>query len=278
MAAVSPDRKRSRSSCEYTPTRTDQGDTDTCRFHTISRMIIHLVFDPLIGDMNETELRRYSDFMPLQIPMPPTGTYSVEKCSEKGYFKIMLFYYFFHLAQRLDIRSIKGTRIQELLRMPEIPEVDVHLFDTLKARMKPSVFGYQVQLDNIELLPDIFEKAIKPVLQLGFYLELGLETVITEYDSDDETSIPPGQHIVLIVGSEETQGASEEKVNLVVIKNSWGGAESKAPFEEEILLEDESFSVVDLFFLLPYDLGKYSFDRRNMEELYGLLSGLPPTL
>jgi len=285
MAAVSPpsspSSKKGRtlsprkplSAC--TPTRTDQGDTETCRFHTISRMIIHLVFDPLLGDMNETELEKYRVFMPLKTPMPPEGTYSVEKCSEKGYLKIMLFYYFFHLAQNVDDPSIRGDRIQELLRMPEIPQVDVHLFDTLKARMKSSVFGYQVQLDNTELLPDILKKAINPLLQLGFYIELGLETVITEeYDSDDETGIPPGQHIVLIVGSEEAQGA-EENVNLVVIKNSWGGEESKVPFEEVILLEDESFSVVDLFFLLPYDFGKYSFDRRNMEELYGLLAQIP---
>jgi hypothetical protein len=222
-------------------------------------MIIHLFFDKYLP-MNEEELNDYGRCMPLETP--PTRTYTEADCSKNGYLKIMLFYYFFHLAKKMDIPSIKGNLIQQLLNMPPIEEVDVHLFDGLPRITEP-VFGYQIQLDNPSLLPDILNKVIKPILRSGFYFELGLEEILYE----SEESIPPAQHIVLIVGAESGN---------VGIKNSWGDSLNVVLFDEVIELGDESFKLIDLFFVIPNDYGKYAFHPGNMDELYRLLETTPP--
>ena len=257
MAAVSPERKKKRVQL-FSPTKTIQCD-DTCRFHTISRMIIHLVFDELLP-MNHKELGQYSECMPLTTPM--TDNFSIERCSENGFLKIMLFYYFFYLSKKLDLPSIKGDRIQELLKMPPIDEVDIRLFDHLRDRINKNVFGYHIQLDDSELFPEILERAIKPILRLGVYLELGLQPIIEESDEEDEEAFNPG-HIVLIVAADEYN---------ISIKNSWDDFINHVPFEEVIELEEDSFRTDDIFFVIPNDFGKYEYDNRDMDELYSYLN------
>lgn len=237
----SPDRKKSRT-IPFTPMHTKQGDADTCRFHTLAKLIVRAVFDPLLK-MTEEDTVKYQSCMPLETPM--NATYSEEKCSKNGYLKIMLFYYFFELTQQLDLHSINGPAIQQLLNVELMPP----LFDELKPHINTDWFGYQVQLSDPDLFPLIQEKIIKPVLDSGFYLELGLESERT-------------QHLVLIVGVDDG----------LVIKNSWDDVTTSVPFLDEIELEGEMFSPQELFFILDRDFQEYEFESYQIDMLFRLLN------
>ncbi len=271
-----PKKGRSEPKCKSTPTITDQGDTDTCRFHTLSKMIIHAVFDPFLT-MNDDEETDYKNCMPLKTPTE--RAYSRGTCSEKSYVKIMLFYYFFYLGQQLD-GNIKGRGIQELLTMPRLnpskDSVDERSIAGLR-QVKGPWFGYQIQMEIVHL-PSVLENVIKPLLKLGLYVELGLETEPEEsYDSDEEVVGSPDKHIVLITGADGDH---------VTIKNSWGTDETVHLFDDVVKLEDEHFRLMDIFFILPYDFNSrvtpynpmnYVYDPRNIAELYDAIARISPS-
>jgi hypothetical protein len=184
-----------------TPTKTFQDD-ETCRFHTVSRMIVNVVFDPLLP-MTTEELTLYEECMPLRTPIRPEtlASYSEKRCSRNGYIKIMLFYYFFELAQRTGVPTLEGTVIQKFLALeplvPNVHGINEEVFAHLKDTFSPNWFGFHIQLDDTDLFPEIQERAIRPILRLSGYLELGLE--------DDRPNGKRGRrkHMVLIVGEDE---------------------------------------------------------------------------
>ena len=265
-------------------TRTKQGETTTCRFHTLSKMIIKAIFEDELK-LNDIEDQRYKRCMPLETPLTPRNikNYSEQKCSRNGYIKIMLFYYFFYLAQQMDIH-VNGTGIQALLAMPplgpldpDIPKIDESVFDRFRPlAVKTPFFGYQIMLDDINL-DLILRHVIIPVLKLGFYLELGLVSTIkdvsaetddsVDLDASDEEGVRPSKHIVLIVGVERDK---------VIIKNTWNDAENLISFVPAIELEREHFKAYDLFFILPHNFGKYIYNLRDIEQLYGAIASLRP--
>ena len=253
-----------------TPTKTVQED-DTCRFHTVSRMIVNVVFDPLLP-MSPAELKLYEDCMPLKTPVTPEilASYSEERCSRNGYIKIMLFYYFFELAQRTGVPTLQGTVIQDFLALEplHVPGINEEAFAHLRGTFDPHWFGFHIQLDDEDLFPEIQERAIRPILLLSGYLELGLE--------DDKPKGKRGrqQHMVLIVGEDERG---------IHIKNSWGKLLDIKPFQKKIIFggigeKKDVFNAIDLFFILPVASTQYSFHPFNMDLLYDLLSKIQPRL
>ena len=188
------------------PTQTLQDDS-TCRFHTLSRMIIKSVFDPLLP-MTPEDLTLYAKCMPLKSPITTEelSAYSEETCSKNGYIKIMLFYYFFESAKRTGLPTLQGDVIKDLLALrplePSVVGINEKVFDELRGKFDPNWFGYQIQLDYYPGEPaayfdEIQKKAIRPILRLGGYLELGLE----DYKEDRKRGRQ--KHIVLIVGEDE---------------------------------------------------------------------------
>ena len=266
-------------------TRTKQGETNTCRFHTLSKMIIKAIFEDELK-LNDIENQRYKRCMPLETPLTAANNkkYSEHTCSKNGYIKIMLFYYFFYLGQQM-YSKINGPGIQALLAMPPLgplepgtPKINEASFESLKPlAVKTPFFGYQIMLDVDEQLPDILKNVIIPVLHLGFYLELGLVSTGTDVsvgtdesvdlDASDEERVRPSKHIVLIVGVEGDK---------VLIKNTWRDAENLIPFEHAIVLEREDFKAYDLFFILPHNFGKYVYNHEDIEEVYGAIASLRP--
>jgi hypothetical protein len=252
------------------PTKTIQEDS-TCRFHTLSRMIIRSVFDPLLK-MTPEESDKYKKCMPLVTPITQETleSYSIERCSEKGYIKIMLFYYFFELTKRLNSPTIMKTNFQELLAMPllkpPVPGINEEVFDNLRGKISQNWVGFQIQLDDLDLLPEIQSNAIRPILNLGGYLALGLD--ILEKRKKKEI---PEKHIVLVVG-EDKDG--------VHIKNSWGTLMEIVKFTQVIKLNNGKFKTdtkpIDLFFMLEVPLKSTTFCWPSYTELYGLLASIPP--
>ena len=247
-----------------TPTKTIQDDS-TCQFHTTSRMIIRSVFDPLLP-MTPEESERYESCMPLVTPVTSEtlATYSEERCSENGYIKIMLFYYFFELTKRSGICTIRRTSFSELLAMPplDVPGINEEVFAKLRGSFNLNWFGFQLQLDDIDLFPDIQRKVIRPILDLGGYLALGVEFV----DKKRKRDITE-KHIVLVVGEDERG---------IHIKNSWNSPIDIVRFIHTIVLDRRvPAKPIDLFFILPVEFGIYSFHPNNMNDLYRLLESSP---
>jgi len=284
MAAESPSSSKiaaeshtpcSSESCyNKTPTWTKQGDEPTCRFHTLSKMVIKA----LSGDrfkLDDVENFKYKRCMPLETPLTKYNSikYSIPKCSNGGYVKIMLFYYFFRLAKQLNTDPV-GSGIQELLTMPPLKpcineiEIDESKFVKFKqiADKRPH-FGYQVTLDLV-VLSHIYNKVILPVLKLGYYLELGLQSTGTDDSVDLDSPVKKDKlpkHMVLIVGTEDGK---------LRIRNTWKYDENIEPFEDKIVLETESFKPFDLFFILPHNFEEYVYDHTNIEILYESIASI----
>jgi len=254
MAAFTPPPSPLRDMKSRTPTHTTQLD-ETCKFHTLSRMIIKAVFDPLLP-MTPEDLIKYESCMPLVTPvtLETLATYSEERCSENGYLKIMLFYYFFELTKLADLETIEGVELQPLLEMPPIPQIDAWIFATLKESIKNKWFGYKLELGDPSTFKKITTNLLVPLFRGGFYAELELRPYDEgEVDKDDG-------HFVLIVGLTED--------GKLIIKNSWDEHETHVQFEEIIELEGELFAVDILHFIFPHELGEYVFESYDADVLF----------
>ena len=266
MAAVSPDTKKPRGSPRqrHVSLHTHQNDK-TCRFHTLSKMIIKAVFDDLLPITEDEDIRNCKRFMPLETPVTAEqlATYSEERCSRNGYIKIMLFYYFFELTKRVDLRTIEGGEdLQRLLDLPsieEMPQVDEILPELREKIREQKWFGYKLHLGYPEQFPTIITELLVPLFKAGLYVELNLKPF-----SDDDLDDEEGEHTVLIVGISDGK---------LIIQNTWEEAESIVAFEEIIELEGEVFAVDVLYFMFPLDLGKYEFDsyRGAADELFAFV-------
>jgi hypothetical protein len=246
-------------------------------------MIIKAVFDDLLPITDPEDIRKYKGFMPLETPITKEklATYSKEDCSENGYYKIMLFYYFFELTKRVDLKTIEGD-LQILLDMPtieEMPQMDEILGELRKRISGQKWFGYKLELGYPDQFPTIITRLLVPLFAEGLYVELNLKpftyeelhdgeaeaSKINEEEGAEEASkIAEEEHTVLIVGVSDK----------LIIKNTWEEAESSVAFEEIIELEEELFAVDVLYFMFSRDLEKYEFDsfRGAADELYEFIS------
>jgi hypothetical protein len=204
-----------------------------------------------------------------------------EKCSRKGYIKIMLFYYLFSLIESTDSRNIPEALalIKEMpfhgnyvpgrsktYREVKILEEDKPLFREVKREFlaKSSAMDWKhihIAMDDVPFEP-IKGAVLEPILRLNLYIEMGLEEELTEeeYDEDKE----PGRHIVLVTGFDEEN---------IHIKNTWDYKVTiKVPWGESIQLDDgKQWKITDLHLLLPVkgpSEGTSEYDGRNIEELF----------
>jgi hypothetical protein len=267
-----------------TPTVSLQRDRPDCMLHTLSKLLIKNVFEKVLDlKLSKDEETKYERCMPLLIPKK-LSRMDEEKCSRKGYIKIMLFYYLFSLIESTDSRNIPEALalIKEMpfhgnyvpgrsktYREVKILEEDKPLFREVKREFlaKSSAMDWKhihIAMDDVPFEP-IKGAVLEPILRLNLYIEMGLEEELTEeeYDEDKE----PGRHIVLVTGFDEEN---------IHIKNTWDYKVTiKVPWGESIPLDDgKQWKITDLHLLLPVK-GRVTgseYDGRNIDELFPFLA------
>jgi hypothetical protein len=266
-----------------TPTITLQGERNDCLLHTLSKLIIKNVFEKVLDlKLTKDEETKYETCMPLTIPARSRG-FVQAKCSEKGYIKIMLFYYLFSLIEISNSRNIEQALA--LLTMPqnidfvrgprrntyrEVNILNPSLFLRVKEEFltKSSAMDWKhihIVMDNVPFEP-IKSAVLEPILRLNLYIEMGLEEELTEeeYDANKE----PGRHIVLLTGFDEEN---------IHIKNTWDYKLTiKVPWGKSIPLGDgKQWKITDLHTILPVKgrVESSEYDGRNIEELFPFIAG-----
>lgn len=259
------------------PTISLQGDRNDCLLHTLPKLIIKNVFEKILDlKLTEEEDVKYDTCMPLTIPARSRG-FVLDKCSEKGYIKIMLFYYLFSLIEISNSRKINQA-LSLVSFMPEeiayapgprrntYRQVNI-LNEPLFRRVKEDFLAKSSHLEwkhvhitmnmDFELIKTYF---LEPILRLKLYIELGLQKV----KEDDK---PPELHIVLITGFDK---------ETIHIKNTWSyPVLLKVPWSETIRLDGKEWKITDLHTILPMVKGRdieSEYDSRNIEELLPFIS------
>jgi hypothetical protein len=263
------------------PTITFQGERCDCLLHTLSKLLIKNVFEKVLDlKLNEDEETEYDKCMPLTIPASSRGFEG--KCSEKGYIKIMLFYYLFSLIEISNSRNIEQAIA--LLTMPETIEfvrgprtntyrqvniINIPLFRKVKVEFleKSRHLKWKhihISMDDVDF-ESIKRGFLEPILGLNLYIEMGLVEVMPEVLTDDESEeVSPGRHIVLITGFDE---------ETVHIKNTWSyPVLLKIPWRKFIKLDDgKGWRITDLHTILPIK-ERVNYDVRNIDKLFPFIA------
>jgi len=268
-----------------TPTISLQRDRNDCLLHTLSKLLIKNVFEKVLDlKLTKEDEKNYVRCMPLLIPKR-LSRMDEEKCSRKGYIKIMLFYYLFSLIESTDSRNIEEALalVKEMpfhgnyvpghsktYREVKILEEDKPLFREIKREFlaKSSRLDWKHLHISMDIVPfeGIKETVLEPILRLNLYIEMGLEEELTEeeYDADKK----PGRHIVLLTGFDEEN---------IHIKNTWDyKLNIKVPWGKSIPLDDgKQWIITDLHLLLPVK-GPVEvtseYDGRNIDELFPFIA------
>jgi hypothetical protein len=267
-----------------TPTISLQRDRPDCLLHTLSKLLIKNVFEKVLDlKLTKKDEEKYEKCMPLIIPKR-LSRMDEEKCSRKGYIKIMLFYYLFSLIESTDSRNIE----QALALVKEMPfhgnyvpgrsktyrevnilEEDKPLFREVKREFlaKSSAIDWHhlhIAMDDVPFEP-IKQAVLEPILRLNLYIEMGLEEELTEEEYDEDKT--PGRHIVLLTGFDEKN---------IHIKNTWDYKVTiKVPWGKTVMLDDgKQWKITDLHLLLPVKgrVEVSEYDGRNIDELFPFLA------
>ena len=266
------------------PTISLQRDRPDCLLHTLSKLLIKNVFEKVLDlKLTKEEERKYETCMPLLIPKR-LSRMDEEKCSRKGYIKIMLFYYLFSLIESTDSKNIEealalakempfyGNYVpgrSKTYREIKILEEDKPLFREVKREFLAKSSGMDwkhihIVMDNVPFEP-IKQAVLEPILRLNLYIEMGLEEELTEEEYDEDKT--PGRHIVLLTGFDE---------ETIHIKNTWDYKVTiKVPWGKSIPLDDgKQWIITDLHLLLPVKgrVTEGEYDGRNIDELFPFLA------
>lgn len=187
------------------PFVTNQGDKLTCAYHSFSKLIIKNMISVVI-DLHMT--REEQDTMMECITEHPIdtsaeiGSYSQDTCSKKGYWKIILFYYFFQYLVRNEIREV-DEKVMSLVtimqtraaaRLP-IGHAD-GAFDTIQRKITTRIEKLGIRWESISFLYNKDAKSqifgwLKQLLSLGLSSVLSLQNsraihsvFVSEYDRD----------------------------------------------------------------------------------------------
>ena len=259
------------------PTISLQRDRGDCLLHVLPKLIIKNVFEKVLDlKLTKEEDRNYETCMPLTIPARSRG-FVVDKCSKKGYIKIMLFYYLFSLIEISNSRKINQA-LSLVSAMPEDvayapgPRKNTYrsvniLNEPLFRKVKEEFLAKSSHLEwkHIHVMMDMddFESiktnVLEPILRLNLYIELGLQ---------EETEDKPGLHIVLITGFDK---------ETIHIKNTWSyPVVLKVPWSETITLDDgKVWRITDLHTILPMIKGRdieSEYDLRSTDKLFTFVS------
>ncbi len=244
------------------PCQTDQGPEGTCLYHAYAKLFIQNMVSVLI-DLSMTPHEKSK--MTACIESNPLLTsesirnYSSKTCSEKGYWKIILFYYFFNYFKRERICFMRDEHLHLITTMApraaavlplgysdgsysdgtfqHLQKLITNRVKELNIRWKFMMFyyeeRYQPQHEFYDKRQhDLVNRFLKRVLSLKLYCVLG-----TVNDAMDG-------HAIVMSGFHG---------NEFHIKNSWGDKYDVAPCKEfpVINLRGQQFTCQTIRFLFP---------------------------
>ena len=278
---LEPEQAESNSEVEVlgscSPTISLQRDRGDCLLHVLPKLIIKNVFEKVLDlKLTKEDDKKYDTCMPLTIPARQRG-FVLDKCSKKGYVKIMLFYYLFSLIEISNFRKINqalslvSVMPEDVAYAPgprrntyrEVNILDERLFRAVKEEFLAKSSHLEWKHLHVTMDMDDFESIktnfLEPILRLNLYIELGLQ---------EETEDKPGLHIVLITGFDKEN---------IHIKNTWSyPVLLKVPWGETIMLDDgKVWKITDLHTILPMLKGRdieSEYDNRNIENLFPFIA------
>jgi hypothetical protein len=278
---LEPEQAESNSEVEVlgscSPTISLQRDRGDCLLHVLPKLIIKNVFEKVLDlKLTKEDDKKYDTCMPLTIPARQRG-FVLDKCSKKGYVKIMLFYYLFSLIEISNFRKINqalslvSVMPEDVAYSPgprrntyrEVNILDERLFRAVKEEFLAKSSHLEWKHLHVTMDMDDFESIktnfLEPILRLNLYIELGLQ---------EETEDKPGLHIVLITGFDKEN---------IHIKNTWSyPVLLKVPWGETIMLDDgKVWKITDLHTILPMLKGRdieSEYDNRNIENLFPFIA------
>jgi hypothetical protein len=254
---------------------TDQGQEGTCSFHAVAKIILHDVCEVLVDlRMTEEEKRLYQKCLednPIETEKD-IGPYTESACSEKGFVKIMLFYYIYNFLKKNGIKSLNHVKITDLInffpeRIAAVSPLDSDMFARYKVQMlsrkeelgliwKPITLGFidgflPEDVSPTRHLTTIMDKVIKPILQLNLYILMGLEG-----------------HGVVLANFVSNNGGQ------FAIKNSWGETTSFSDVSLNVTLDGTTLKLLFLTLMLPMST---TFSQRHPLPIYVLAPHIRPS-
>jgi len=229
-------------------TCTDQGPQGTCAFHSTAKIILHNVCEVLVNlELSEEEKRLYhqclSDY-PIETAKD-IGQYD-KKCSEKGFVKIMFFYYIYHFVERNNIKRLDDPDISRLIdtfseRIAVVLPLDNPTFIQYRDQMldrkremnlmwKPITIGFVDTFLPKGISPklhlkNMMDQVVEPILKLNLYVSMLLEG-----------------HSVVLANYADGKFA---------IKNSWGELITYSDLSLKVTLNSQTFDLLFLTLMLP---------------------------
>jgi len=199
---------------DLSPFVTNQGDKLTCAYHSFSKLIIKNMISVVI-DLHMT--KEEQDAMMECITEHPIdtsaeiGNYSEKTCGKKGYWKIILFYYFFQYLVRNEIREVDEKVMSLATTMQTRASARLPIghedgtFDTMRRKITTRIEAQGIRWESISFQ---YNKDYKPEIigWLKQLLSLGLSSVLLLEN-------PRAIHSVFI---------SEYDRDTFHIENSWG--------------------------------------------------------
>ena len=190
---------------DLSPFVTNQGDKLTCAYHSFSKLIIKNMISVVI-DLHMT--REEQDAMMECITEHPIdtsakiGNYSEKTCGKKGYWKIILFYYFFQYLVRNEIREVDEKVMSLVTTMQTRASARLPIghedgaFDAIKRKITTRMEELGIRWESISFKYNEDSKLqiigwLKQLLSLGLSSVLSLQNpraihsvFVSEYDRD----------------------------------------------------------------------------------------------
>ncbi len=165
-----------------TPTLTEQGNSLTCSLHVCSKLMLKIVeyFNPLPLD----ETYHCNSF--LDTTFIRLDRLTPEKCTQNGYLKILLFYYFYYLYEDSAILLEYDPRypkmfLEDVLKiLPKVQESEMsgriflnqpqmHDTERMIQEFNKHMKGYSLEYTTVYNIPGLLP-ILEKVIRKGFYV------------------------------------------------------------------------------------------------------------
>lgn len=233
-----------------TPTFTEQGNSLTCSLHVCSKLMLKIVeyFHPLPLD------EKYDCNSFLDTTFIRFDRLTPERCTQNGYLKILLFYYFYYLYEDSAILSDYDPRypkmyLEDVLTiLPKVQEAEMsgrillsqpqmHDTERMIQEFNEHMQGYTLEYTTVHNIPGLLP-ILEKVIRKGFYVGATLV--------DRESLSTHSRHAVHIV---DVKGRKVDIKDSLITKKYSMNIDKSIHFEENG--HTYTYELETCLFLLP---------------------------